>query len=229
MPTLRKQESYTLSWFANKDIAPRQTAKTVLFTTQIKSFVVLGPKTTKSAHLQLPSHKCKQTQECVSIISEKLLFVVVLSCKFPICMKKTKQKKYHYPTPIRIAVEKCPRAHTYSVTECIMSGNNLSNCELFICKIATVKHHIISALFQHSPANAEVTASEQVSEESRTEGCKVHIIWCFEKSPCLSQNTSERGWIMTLRTSSLKLNGSATNIWLVRWLQALKGHCYMRT
>lgn len=36
------------------------------------------------------------------------------------------------------------------------------------------------------------------------------------------------GWIMTLCASCLKLNDSATNIWLVRWFQALTGHCYIR-
>lgn len=91
-------------------------------------------------------------------------------------------------------MERSPRIYTYHTIECIRSGNDLSSCELFICKVATVKHHIISALFQHSPANAEVTASEQIPEKSRTEGSQVHFkTWCFEKSPCLSQSTSETG------------------------------------
>lgn len=91
-------------------------------------------------------------------------------------------------------MERSPRAYTYHTTECIISGNNLSSCELFICKVAIVKHHISSALFQHSLTNAEVTASEQIPKKSRTGGSQVHFkTWCFEKSPCLSQSTGEPG------------------------------------
>lgn len=75
-----------------------------------------------------------------------------------------------------------------------MSGNDPSSCELFICKVATGKHHISSALVQHPLTNAEVTASEEIPEKSRTEGSQVHFkTWCFEKSPCLSQSTSQPG------------------------------------
>jgi len=91
-------------------------------------------------------------------------------------------------------VGRSPRTYSFRTTEYIISGNDLSSCELFICKVATVKHHISSALFQHSLTNAEATTSEQISEMSRTERTQAHFkTWCFEKSPCLSQSTSEPG------------------------------------
>lgn len=65
---------------------------------------------------------------------------------------------------------------------------------MFICTVATVNHHISSALFQHSLTNAEVTASEKIPEKRRTEGIQVHFkTWCFGKSPCRSQSASEPG------------------------------------
>lgn len=65
-----------------------------------------------------------------------------------------------------------------------MSNNNLSSGELFICKVATAKHHITSALFKCSPSNAQVKESEEIPEHSRTEGSQVHFkILVFWEQP----------------------------------------------
>lgn len=74
-----------------------------------------------------------------------------------------------------------------------MSGNNLSSCELFICKVATVNHHIISALFQHSPANAEVTASEQTPERAGLRKAKFISLGALRKALASAKTQENQG------------------------------------
>lgn len=110
-----------------------------------------------------------------------------------------------------------------------MSGNNLSNCELFICKVATVKHHIISALFQPHQLMQRWQHQNKYLKRAGLREAEFISLGALRKALASAKTQVNQGWIMTLCASSLKLNGSATNIWLVRWFQALKEHCYIRT
>lgn len=115
-------------------------------------------------------------------------------------------------------MKRSPRAYTYHTTECIMPNNNLASGELFICKVATVKHHITSALFKRSLTNAEVRESEEIPENSRTEGSQVHFkTWCFEKNPCLSRSmaTVNEVSFMMVHANPVQINGSATRTCLI--------------
>lgn len=113
-----------------------------------------------------------------------------------------------------------------------MSNNNLSSGELFICKVATEKHHITSALFKCSPTNAEVRESDEIPENSRTEGSQVHFkTRCFENSPCLgwSMATLNEVSFMMVDTNPVQINGSSTRTCLIWWFLFLRGFWYIWT